>query len=115
MKTACLLFLGLLLSACSSPWTRGDTYRQSAVIGLMAVDHHQTREIAAHPEKWEEYNPILGRHPSEGKVDAYFLSLAAGHTAIAAVLPRKWRSFWQYLYIGAEGICVVHNFGEGIR
>jgi len=108
------LLLGL--SACSpSPWTRSDTMRQTAVLGLMAVDYHQTRVIASDPMKWEEYNPILGRHPSGGKVDAYFLSLAVGHTAVAAVLPSKWRAYWQYFYIGAEGVCVVHNFGEGIR
>lgn len=113
-------FVGLLalcLASCSSAssWTRGDTARQAAVIGLLAVDHHQTQTIAKEPEKWKEYNPILGRHPSEGKVDAYFLSLAVGHTAIAAVLPEKYRKWWQYIYIGAEGFCIIHNFGEGIR
>jgi hypothetical protein len=115
-----LFLIALLLSGCSSPWTKADTLRQGAYLGLLAADWHQTRVIATArwmgttTPRWKEYNPILGEHPDRDKVDRYFAACAVGHTAIAAVLPKKWRAVWQYVGIGVQGIVVVHNFDNGI-
>jgi hypothetical protein len=37
------------------------------------IDWAQTREIAARPEKWREYNPLLGYRPDMAKVNRYFV------------------------------------------
>jgi hypothetical protein len=130
-----LLLVALLLSGCSpAPWTKADTVRQGVFFALTGVDWHQTRGIAS--EKWSgtvqnadggttyyngtvpryhEYNPILGEHPSQGSVDAYFAAAVVGHAAISYLLPPRWRAWWQYLGIGAQGFVVYHNWGEGIR
>jgi hypothetical protein len=105
-----------LLSGCANgAWSRADTYRQAAVIGVGAVDWLQTREIAKNPEKYYEMNPILGSHPSTKEVDAYFAACALAHTGVAMALPPKWREPWQYLWIGLEAATVAHNYNIGIK
>ena len=54
---------------------------------LLIMDWKQTRQIALHPEKWSEMNPILGKHPKTAKVDIYFSIVVIGMwIAVLAVL-----------------------------
>ena len=125
----------LLLSGCaSSEWTRGDTYRQTAIIALQGIDWSQTRRIATEQDpqyvdlgggasvsyaqpryRHVETNPILGDHPTRGQVDAYFAASIAGNALVSFLLPPKYRAPWQYLSIGFQGAYVVVNFGQGIH
>lgn len=96
-------------------WTRADTVREAAFAGLEAVDWGQTRNIAKHPEKWTEVNPILGKHPTVGEVDRYFAASLLAHAAVSAALPNPWRKRWQYLTSGFEMIMIGNNLAIGIR
>ena len=113
-----LLFLALVLSCCNpcygGDWTLADSGRQIAVTALLSADWVQTRQIAEHPEYCES-NAILGRHPSIGAVNAYFVSVAGVHAAISYLLPATWRREWQYITLGVEGAMVANNARLGVK
>jgi len=93
---------------------------------LLAVDWRQTRAMAEGPVHWVsiaegwqpvyyEANPLLGRHPSPGRVNGYFLALAAGYLLAQEVLPARSGRAMRRVLITAEVGCVVNNFAIGIR
>jgi len=115
-----ILMVGLFVmsffgcAASRKDWSKEDTYRQVAVTSLMAIDYMQTMEIARDPEKYHENNPILGEHPSEAEVTAYFLMSYAVTSGISLMLPDNFRPWWQYLIIGIEGGATANNFSIGL-
>ena len=84
-------------------------------LGLLAADASQTTYIAQHPQQYQEYNPILGQHPSRGKVAAYFLSAGAGLVVLNNVLPEKYARALNVSTIALEAACVGHNAHVGIK
>ena len=109
-----ILFLSLSYPVHADQWTSKDTAYQSAFLLINAVDYLQTKEIIRNP-KFYERNLILGRNPSHNAVDAYFAGSALAHTAIAYILPERYRRVWQYVFIGLQAGCVAHNFNAGVR
>ena len=109
---ACLFFIST--PAFADNWTREDTYRELTWTALLVVDYGQTMNIARNPDKFREYNPILGEHPSQSSVGLYMLSAAIIHPVISYYLPPKYRKWWQYISIGVELGTVGNNFGAGI-
>ena len=107
------ILLLLLLSSCAH-WSTADTYRQAAIIGLEIADWRQTRYIANHPQDYYEMNPLIGEHPSVGRVNTYFAASIASRALVSALLPPPYRAWWQYISIGAQGFVVIHNFDKGI-
>lgn len=106
-----------MIGGCASrtPWTASDSYRHLAFTGLMVADYLQTMEIARNPDRYYERNPILGNHPSEGEVTAYFIGSYALVTAAAWALPEPYRDALQYVAIGVEAGAVANNFSIGLR
>ena len=109
-----------VLTLCSTivsaeDWSSADTYRQAIVTALIAADWAQTRWIATHPRNARDLNPILGEHPSLGKVNAYFATFTVAHAAVSAALPVRYRAPWQYVWIGYEWSAVHRNYLAGMR
>lgn len=110
----------LLILWLSSPtlaaelWTKADMAREAAFVAVTVIDWSQTLKTADHPEKWTENNPILGEHPSRGKVNTYFPAGILLHAVIAYALPRPYREWWQYTWIGVETAAVGKNLSVGI-
>src|SRR6266700_1924855 len=98
----------------AEPWSKADVGREIAFGALLAVDWAQTREIAAHPERYHERNPVIGEHPSSGRVDAYMLAAGALHLGIANLLSGDWRSAWQWGGIVIEAGAIGSNYLIGI-
>lgn len=96
-------------------WTTADTAREVAFDAEMLMDHQQTLYIHQHSNEYHEVNPILGRNPSSGAVDRYFVAAAVGHYAVSYFLPANYRGIWQYVTLGVEGGVVYHNYSIGIR
>lgn len=94
-------------------WTAKDTKYQAVFLLFKSVDYLQTKEIARNP-KYYELNPIIGKHPTQNEIDIYFLSTAILHTGIAYYLPKKYRRYWQCVFIGMSAGCVAYNFNAGI-
>jgi hypothetical protein len=108
-----LIFICLLL--CSCGWSNADYIREGAWMTLHGVDWAQTRQIAQHPEKYSESNPILGKHPSTQDVDLYMGIWMAAHPLITHLLPEDLRPYWQYISIGISGYAVISNIQAGIQ
>ena len=123
-------------------WGKVDVALESAFWTSFVVDWAQTRYIAkngyrytriwAHHEvvdgvdtivptrdgDWEfmtERNPILGKHPSLRRVDAYFILSGVAHVAIARSLPERWRRVFLVSAVTLEAYCVGNNIRLGVR
>jgi len=108
----------LLLAVCgcahAEEWSRADTARQAAYTALHLADWAQTRYITTHRQDFVETNAMLGERPSLGRINNYFAATLAGHYAISALLPTKYRPYWQYGTITIEAYFVLHNRAIGI-
>lgn len=114
-----LIIALILVSACpvegQSSWTTTDTMLEGTWIILHILDWGQTLDIARNPHRFYEINPILGRHPSVGKVDTYMLLSTIIHPIISYHLPQPYRKYWQYVTISITGGLVIHNFNIGLK
>lgn len=95
-------------------WSDADLTRHAIFTSLKMIDFSQTLKIAREPEKYYEVNPILGSHPSEGKVAVFFIGSYIAETALVHVLPSEYRPWAQYVFIGVSGACVINNFTIGL-
>ena len=108
LSLACVAY-----TACAAGWSTHDTEREAVFDGLLVVDTMQTHNIA-HAPTYQEENPILGPHPSNGSVNRYMAACALGHLAVSYLLPERYRPYWQYVTIGIEGGIVAHNLSIGV-
>ena len=92
-------------------WNAFDYSLQGIFIATLVVDRAQTIDIASHGR---ERNPILGKSPSIGKINTYFLSCAVLHTGLMAIIPRPFRNPIQGFSILIESSVIHGNYEMGI-
>jgi hypothetical protein len=63
-------------------------YLLALQIALKTVDWEQTRQVAAHPATYYEMNDVLGKHPSAGNVNRYFIATEAITLGAAYSFPK---------------------------
>ena len=103
------------VATAADPWSRRDVALQATYFLFHALDWGQTRQIARAPDRyWEACNPLLGSHPSQGRVDAYFTLSTLAHAGITHLLPSRYRPYWQGITIGVSGYCVGRNLSIGL-
>jgi hypothetical protein len=114
--------IGVVLMATSlttnaqslSDWSTLDKTLLVASTATNVVDWGQTRTIAMNPDQWRERNPLLGDHPSVGRVNTYFISRLILIPVLAHYLP-EYRtailSLWLAIGVGYSG----HNHIIGLR
>lgn len=73
----------------------------AATMGIL-VDWAQTRQALR--QGWGERNPILGSHPSDGKLAVYNVLAIASTVSLGALLPSRWRTAW------LGGVAIVEVF-----
>jgi len=66
-------------------WTTTEIIKEVATVSLLTLDYKQTMSIR-HYSHGAEANPILGHHPSDGRVKAYFETVTVGQLALANYL-----------------------------
>jgi len=110
-----LLFISLPVFLWASPLTKQDKILEGLFITTLMIDWGQTLYISEYPDKYWESNPILGENPSRERVNAYFASCIVGHILITRILPPKWRTAWQTIWIGIELKTIHNNWQVGIR
>lgn len=69
--------------------------QQALYLGMQAatvIDWAQTRDISKRPGELAEANPILGQHPSIGKVNTFFVLRLIGQHYGAKALPDEYRT-----------------------
>lgn len=113
-------YLTLLLSfipsiAQADDWSRNDIYREALYLSLLTIDCQQTRFGARHQERFEEGNPLLGKHPSVGKINNICVATGISHVLIAGLLPEKWRYAFQGFSIIIETGIVGTNYSAGVK
>lgn len=136
--TTILILIGfiLVIPANAYCWfdkpTAEDYVLQTGFIGLMIVDWKQTNWISdnpkifdgytyspgmktAHYTEHEEWNPILGKHPSHKKIAVYFSSSIILHTGISYILPKPYRNLFQVTGIGFELHATINNYKAGVK
>lgn len=95
-------------------------------LGLTFVDYRMTSDLAKRQNDgyYEKYNSFaLGKHPSRGRVNSWFLCSALTKTIIAAILPNNkdsWlgifgRESWLILNIGISSGLIYRNFEIGLE
>ena len=116
MKNILFAFLFLIsLNACAfDEWSTADKEREAAYLIVDSIDWAQTRNIARNPDRWYETNAALGRHPSIGSVNSYFIGMMLVHVGIVTALPSKYRSTFQFTSIAYEASYVAGNYRLGI-
>jgi hypothetical protein len=110
-----LLIFMPLVSSAADPWDRSDIGMEIVWQLLHVMDWGQTRDIAMNPDRYWEFNPILGKHPSVTDVNAWFFFTSVLHLAITHVLPDNWRPAWQIGTMFGTGALVIHNRSIGLR
>lgn len=110
----CLVAILVMSRHChASDWTEGDTVRQGIFTALDVADWAQTRYGTTHG--FVEQNPIMGQHPSIGRVNIVFVIGVVGNAAMAWSLPKEYRPYFQYGSIALEAYCVGHNARIGVK
>lgn len=96
-------------------WTKADMNYQVAYTVLHLIDWGQTRYISKHPNEHYEINPLIGKHPSIGRVNTFMISSLILHTGISYLLPSKYRRMWQISTGTVKSGLIIHNDSIGIK
>jgi hypothetical protein len=101
--------------AADDEWTMEErtTFAMSSV--LLVADWAQTRQIARNADLYQETNPILGAHPSMGRVNTYFAAALALNYVIGNSLASGWRRAWFVGVGGVEASVVQRNLSIGLK
>lgn len=102
-------------SEAADPWTTEQKVLQVAYTALHFADTLQTLQIARQPEKYWERNPLLGKHPSEGKVYGYMAASYAAELLVAHYLASKYRTWFLGGATAFKAGLVIHNSSIGLR
>lgn len=102
-------------SACSPRVIMKDRWHRATLVAstaLIACDWGMTRWMpatGAYERGYVELNPLLGRKPSVGQVDAVFTVALLAHVAAYPQLP-KWARAWWYTTVTAVELANVAAF-----
>lgn len=111
--------MGVPMPLYGNDWDMTDKLLFTLASGATIADYNQTRKIAANPSQYSEINPIMGKHPSPGKVNAYFGALGLGGYLAARNMPKKQRRTLMGLGAANELYWANHNrnigLGSGFR
>jgi len=105
---ACLLFFNVQAAQAADPWKTGDKVIYGIYLSALAVDYSQTSYFLE-KTNYEESNPLLGKHPSQGQVNFYFISAAIIPAILAHFIPGKYRTPALGLLALLEIRPVLHN------
>jgi len=108
----------VVLTLCSmivsaEDWSRADKGRQLAVGALQFIDCAQTRYAMKHGS-FKEQNPVLGSHPSLGRINNICAAAIVGHVFVSNALSPGWRAGFQYATIAIEGWVVIDHHRMGV-
>lgn len=91
--------------------------QNAALLGVAEVslllDLSTTLDIKNHYQL-HEMNPILGRHPSDLSVVAYFAVVMGGTAVGYHLLPREARPYAMGAIVALEAFCIHRNVRNGL-
>lgn len=112
----------ITLSVCALSVKAAEPYPTGLELGYLAAataDMSTTLDIKNH-SNMQEMNPILGTHPSDARIVAYFVTTDALHALVTYGLiqgdvPTPIVHGWEYVTIGVEVCAAAHNYHAGLR
>ena len=113
-----LLSLSLILwisTANSEELSKAEKVGELSFQVVNFIDMMQTIEIVQHDDLYYETNPILGKHPQQNEVIAYFMIRGAMHYHTTKWLPKKLRVPWLTITVLPQIPLIEHNHNLGIR
>jgi len=113
MKILTILLSIFLFTSCAT-WSKGDKIREATWMVLHVVDYKQTQYAMDRPDEFKELNPLLGEHPSEGRLNTLAIVGGLFHILVTDYLEEN-RTLWQNITIGLKVVCVVNNYYVGAR
>ena len=105
----------LMLMKEGKPLTKKEKALQATYFFMHGLDFMQTQQTAANPERFQENNPLLGKHPNNRQVNEHFIATALLHAGVTKMLKGKPRKFFLGSTIAMEAGIVQGNFKAGIR
>lgn len=109
-----ILIVASAQTVFASDLTPIEQKRELLVYSTLLLDAAQTLDIKNHPDLYET-NPLLGRHPSDTKIVAYFIGAGFAHNAITKKLPTEYRAAWQYGWAALEIGTIIRNRKLNLR
>lgn len=114
MKLIALILMFVVRSAIAQEWTDGQKKLLAGALALTTIDMLQTTYIARNPDKWHELNPMMGPHPSVGRVRVYMIGSMIGMSLLSHYVP-TYRNQILTMWISIEGVNVARNAAIGVR
>ena len=110
-----LVLFSTLTWADNRSWSESEKTWGIVTANLLLLDYATTRDLShRYNEGYHENNPILGRHPSTGQVDLYFVTAGLATWLIADNLDGHRKTFLQAVS-AIELICVGNNIRIGLK
>jgi hypothetical protein len=121
MKKIIALLCLLLPLAANAQWTPEQRTLATATAILLVVDYGQTRDLIYRQQHrdcsvgcYQEQNPILGKQPNRGKVNAYFVLTPLVTYAALNYLGTDARTWALRGLVTLEAASVGKNFHLGL-
>ena len=86
-------------------------------LAVRSADWAQTTQIARNPDRYYEMNPLLGKHPSTGRVNTHFILGMTTEVLVTAFWPEEHETallVLQALALALSAGLVVHNSNIGL-
>lgn len=115
MRKILLLLAVLCGTAHAQRWSDDQRTLASMYAAAWAIDWGQTRRIAQEPQRWVERNPVLGTHPSVGRVNTYFCVAPLAGYLVLDRMGSENRTTVLKLLTMVEIATVAGNHSIGIR
>lgn len=111
-----ILVIGLLYSTCSraDEWTTGQKIGEGVFVAATVLDWSQTRSSCARVGRCE-LNPMLGGHPSDSRINSWFVTTLVVQYLVADALPSDWRNRWIAAGVVMEVTVTARNANVGAR
>jgi len=108
-----IILLSIFLTGCAT-WSKGDKIREATWMVLHVVDYKQTQYAMERPDEFKELNPLLGDHPSEGRLNTFAVAGGLFHILVTNYLEEH-RTVWQNITIGMKIVVVANNYYVGAK
>lgn len=119
MKYILALLMIVSFGAKADDWNTTDKLLGGVALAATAIDFGQTRWISEHCNAQEridchgEDNPLIGKHPSMGRVNAYFTVVPIAAFIIADNISSEHRLVFLSIAAGIEVAVTAHNAHVG--
>ena len=121
-----IILIGALFSGCSSfelpkatSWSQWDTNKRTAFVAsniAIAADWGTSLNLTErYDEGYWEKNKILGRTPSRGDVNKYFIAKTMLNYNMARYMQEPWDTWSLYFTTIAHGKAANDNIGIGLK